>query len=106
MAKEGSQFSARERNVRSTPVNTGDPWPSLDEAEQRVLRIQAKLHQWAVDAPNRRFDDLYNLIYDPAVLALAWQRVRSNRGARSAGVDGATAQYISTVKGEQVFLSG
>ena len=86
-------------------MNTDELWPSLEEAEQRVLRIQTKLHQWAVDDPNRRFDDLYNLIYDPAVLVLAWRRVRSNRGARSAGVDGATAHYISAVKGEQVFLS-
>ena len=30
MAKEGSQFAARERNVRSAPVNTGEPWPSLE----------------------------------------------------------------------------
>ena len=86
-------------------MNTDELWPSLEEAEQRVLRIQTKLHQWAVDDPNRRFDDLYNLIYDPAVLVLAWRRVRSNRGARSAGVDGVTAHYISAVKGEQVFLS-
>src|SRR5207244_4277281 len=78
---------------------------SLDEAEQRALRIQSKLHQWAVNDPKRRFDDLYNLIYDPAVLVSAWQRVRSNRGARSAGVDGMTAHYISAVRGEQAFLS-
>jgi hypothetical protein len=32
-------------------VNTGDPWPSLDEAEPRVLRMQAKLHQWATENP-------------------------------------------------------
>jgi len=86
-------------------VNTDEPWPSLAEAEPRVLKIQTKLHQWAIDGPERRFDDLYNLIYDPAVLILAWQRVRSNRGARSAGVDGTTAHYIQAVKGEHAFLS-
>jgi RNA-directed DNA polymerase len=68
-------------------VNAGAPWPGLDEAEARVLEIQAKLHQWAKIAPNRRFDDLYNLVYDPAILMVAWSRVRTNRGARSAGVD-------------------
>ncbi|CAN5549393.1 group II intron reverse transcriptase/maturase [soil metagenome] len=68
-------------------MNTDAPWPGLKEAEARVLEIQAKLHQWAQDAPNRQFDDLYNLVYDPAVLVVAWSRVRSNRGARSAGVD-------------------
>ena len=86
-------------------MNTGEPGPSLVEAEQRVLRIQTKLHQWAVDDPGRRFDDLYNLVYDPAFLATAWRRVRSNRGARTAGVDGATVHYITAVKGEQAFLS-
>jgi RNA-directed DNA polymerase len=68
-------------------VNTGAPWPGLSEAEARVLEIQAKLHRWAKDAPNRRFEDLYNLVCDPAVLVVAWSRVRTNRGARSAGVD-------------------
>jgi hypothetical protein len=42
-------------------VNTDALWPSLEEAEARVLEIQTKLHRWATDAPDRRFDDLYNL---------------------------------------------
>ncbi|MCZ7661431.1 MAG: group II intron reverse transcriptase/maturase, partial [Thermoleophilia bacterium] len=69
-------------------MNTGAPWPSLVEAEQRVLAMQTKLHRRAVADAGRRFDDLYNLVYDPAFLVVAWARVRSNRGARSAGVDG------------------
>jgi RNA-directed DNA polymerase len=86
-------------------VNTDDPWPDADTAWSRVLKIQTKLHQWATDDPDRRFDDLYNLVYDPAVLIDAWQRVKGNRGARSAGVDGQTAYYIKAIRGEQVFLS-
>jgi RNA-directed DNA polymerase len=31
---------------------------------------------------------LWNLVCDPAVLVVAWRRVRGNRGKRSAGVDG------------------
>jgi RNA-directed DNA polymerase len=84
-------------------VNTNAPWPDLFEAEQRVLRIQTKLHQWAVDDPDRCFDDLYNLVYDPAVLLVAWARVRGNRGARSAGVDGVRPRSI--VFGKETFLS-
>ena len=38
--------------------------------------------------PGRRFDDLANLVYDPAFLVVAWSRVRGNKGARTAGVDG------------------
>ncbi|HMK97901.1 MAG TPA: group II intron reverse transcriptase/maturase, partial [Acidimicrobiales bacterium] len=84
-------------------MNTDAPWPDLDEAEARVLKIQTKLHQWAVDDPDRCFDDLYNLVYDPAVLVLAWARVRGNKGARSAGVDGVKPRSI--VFGKEVFLS-
>ena len=76
-----------------------------DEAEARVLRIQTKLHQWAADDPDRRFDDLYNLVCDPAVLVTAWERVRGNRGARSAGVDGETAFYVTAVRGDEGFLA-
>jgi RNA-directed DNA polymerase len=68
-------------------VNTGVPWPVVEEAEARVLRIQTKLHQWATDDAGRRFDDLFNLVCDPAFLVVAWARVRGNRGKRSAGVD-------------------
>jgi RNA-directed DNA polymerase len=85
-------------------VNTDASWPSLVEAEVRVLKIQTKLHQWAVDDPGRRFDDLFNLVTDPAFLTVAWDRVRGNRGARSAGVDGVRPRSI--VFGEAAFLAG
>jgi RNA-directed DNA polymerase len=85
-------------------LNDGASWPSRNEAEARVLRIQTKLHQRATDDPKRRFDDLYNLVCDPAFLVVAWRRVRGNRGARTAGVDGETAHYVEAVRGEQAFL--
>jgi RNA-directed DNA polymerase len=84
-------------------VNADAPWPDLDEAESRVLKIQTKLHQWATDDPHRRFDDLHNLVADPAFLVVAWDRVRGNRGARSAGVDG--VQPRSIVFGGDGFLA-
>ena len=52
-------------------VNTGVPWPEREWAETQVLRIQTKLHQWAIDDPDRRFDDLFNLVCDLAVLVVA-----------------------------------
>jgi len=79
-------------------VNTDAPWPDLYEAELRVLGIQTKLHQWATDGPDRRFDDLFNLVADPAFLTVAWHRVRGNRGARSAGVDGVKPRSILFTK--------
>jgi RNA-directed DNA polymerase len=75
-------------------VNTAAPWPTPEQAEVRVLNIQAKLHQWATDDPKRRFDDLYNLVCDPAFLAVAWERVRRNKGARTAGVDGVRPRAV------------
>jgi RNA-directed DNA polymerase len=97
--------AVRDMEDQEPPVNTGDPWPDADEARRRVLKIQTKLHQWASDDPDRRFDDLFNLVYDPAVLVDAWQRVLGNRGARSAGVDGQIAYYIKAIRGEHAFLS-
>ena len=75
-------------------MNVGDPWPDLFEAEHRVLVMQTKLHQWAKADPGRRFDDLANLVYDPAFLVVAWARVRGNKGARTAGVDGVEPRSI------------
>jgi RNA-directed DNA polymerase len=89
----------------AAPVNTGDPELeyAFYQAERRVLEIQAKLHRWARDEPHRRFDDLFNLVCDPAFLLVAWARVRSNKGARSAGVDGASA-YAIQARGVEGFL--
>lgn len=83
-------------------MNIGAPWPDLEEAESRVRGMQSKLHQWAVDDPDRRFGDLYNLVYDPAFLAVAWSRVQTNKGARTAGVDGIAPDSIATGAGEFV----
>lgn len=85
-------------------MNTGASWPSLEEAKARVLEIQTKLHQWSLADGERRFDDLYNLVCDPAFLLVGWNRVRSNRGARTGGVDGETARYIEQRRGTAVFL--
>jgi RNA-directed DNA polymerase len=78
-----------------TLVNTGELWPDPDEAWLRVRRMQTKLHQWAVDDPDRRFDDLYNLVHHPDFLAVAWERVRGNKGARTAGVDRVIPAFIA-----------
>jgi RNA-directed DNA polymerase len=86
-------------------VNIVAPGPVAVEAWPRVLGIQTKLHRWAVDDGDRRFDDLFGLVTDPSFLRAAWERVRTNRGARTAGVDGVTARYITTERGEDMFLA-
>ena len=69
-------------------MNTEVLWPDLDEAEHRVLVMQKKLHRWAVADPGRRFDDLANLVYDPAFLVVGTgcgQQGRTNRRHRRSG---------------------
>ncbi len=87
------------------PVNTGAVcWPHPDSAYLTVRSMQTKLHRWAGEDPSRRFGDLFNLVYDPAFLVHAWERVSTNRGARTAGIDKATAAMIETWVGIEAFL--
>lgn len=87
-------------------MNSGVSWPNFDEAWARVQRMQAKLHLWAIRDPDRAFDDLYNLVYDPAFLVHSWERVQGNKGGRTAGVDGVVPRslpklplgFLSTVR--------
>ena len=85
-------------------MNTGASWPGPVEAESRVLTMQTKLNQWATADSGRRFDDLYNLVHDPAFLVVAWRRVRGNKGARTAGVDGVAPRAIGS--GTEALLAG
>jgi RNA-directed DNA polymerase len=95
MAKGGSEISSGvEVMSGDAPMNIGALLGYPFTAGQRVLRMQTKLHRWAVADPGRRFDDLYNLVADPAFLVMAWDRVRHNIGARTAGVDKRTARAI------------
>jgi RNA-directed DNA polymerase len=68
--------------------------------------MQAKLHHWAVADPGRRFDDLFNLVHDPATLLVAFSRVAANWGARTAGVDGLAVADVEQVMGVPGFLDG
>lgn len=61
--KSGAQH--RQGSWRSgefTLVNTGVSWPDVTEAWARVLALQTKMHHWARADPDRRFDDLFNLV--------------------------------------------
>ncbi|AVH55133.1 MULTISPECIES: group II intron reverse transcriptase/maturase [Streptomyces] len=87
-------------------MNTDELEHAEYQAERKVLKIQTKLHCWARDDPHRRFDDLFNLVADPAFLLVAWDRVRGNKGARTAGVDGRTARSVEAGQGVEDFLDG
>ena len=75
---------------------------SVKEAEQRVLGWQTKLHRWAAEDEEKRFGDLFNLLCDPATLLVAWERVKRNRGSKTAGVDGQTRKRIEQMGVESV----
>jgi RNA-directed DNA polymerase len=85
-------------------VNTVAPWPSYADSQARVLHVQNKLHKWAATDQQQQFRDLFNLVYDLGTLRVAWQRVRANRGSRSAGADGVTCSYIEERVGVEPFL--
>lgn len=84
-------------------MNTGDSL--LPVAQERVLGMQTKLHRWAGDDHDRRFDDVFNLVTDLNFLLVAWDRVRRNTGARTAGIDGLTARDIEAGVGVPAFLN-
>jgi retron-type reverse transcriptase len=85
-------------------LNSDMPWPSVEDARSRVLDIQKKLHRWTKADSAKRFEDLFNLVCDRAMLVVAWDRVRSNRGSKTAGVDGRTRWYIEHRLGVARFL--
>jgi RNA-directed DNA polymerase len=87
------------------PLNNDMPPLSVEDARARVLDLQRKLHRWAKGDRAKRFDDLFNLVHDRAMLLVAWDRVRSNRGSRTAGVDGKTRNQVEHGPGVPRFLA-
>src|SRR5712664_2420055 len=99
---KGGSVSVREGSAMSQGalVNTGAvDWPVLFSAENTVARMQPNLHLWAARDPGRRFGDLFNLVYDPAFLVVAWERVSTNKGASTPGIDQATAAGVEARDG-------
>jgi len=104
---KGGSVSVKERMHMSegAPGNPGAvAWPDDFTASVMVRRMQIKLHRWAGEDHSRRFGDLFNLVYDPAFLVHAWERVAGNKGARTPGVDKATVAWIETWIGVEEFL--
>jgi RNA-directed DNA polymerase len=106
MAKGPSGIDAANTTRTETLVNTGElSWPDPDQAAWQVRQMQRKLHHWAVEDSDRRFDDVFNLVHHPDFLTVAWERVRGNKGARSAGVDRLTPASMTADAETVAFLS-
>lgn len=71
-----------------------------------LLDIQRKLYTWSRSHPDEPWRDMWNWVTHPQNLRLAWQRVASNRGARTSGVDRVTVKRIEQRVGIERFLSG
>lgn len=69
-----------------------------------ILGVQRKLYQWSKAHPDDAWRDMWGWLTDHRMLRHAWRRVASNRGRRSAGIDGMTVGRIRSRIGEQRFL--
>jgi len=72
--------------------------------EAWILSVQCKLYQWSQTNPGDNWRDMWGWLTDIRTLRCAWRRAASNRGARTAGVDGITVGRIRAKQGEQRFL--
>ena len=90
--------------LSDAPLNSGALPGRAEGPSGRVAEMQAKLHRWAAADAGRRFDDLFNFVYDPATLIVAFGRVAGNLGARTPGVDGLTAADVEEQTGVVGFL--
>lgn len=74
--------------------------------EARVLGLQRKLYQWNKANPEDAWRDMWGWVTNLRMLRHACRRVASNRGGRTAGIDGVTVGRIRNRIGEQRFLEG
>ncbi|WP_168598920.1 group II intron reverse transcriptase/maturase [Rhizobium sp. SG570] len=74
--------------------------------EAWVLGVQRKLYQQSKANPDEAWRDLWGWLTDARMIRHAWRRVSTNKGRRSAGVDGITVDRVRQRIGEQTFLDG
>lgn len=69
-----------------------------------ILKTQRSFARKAEAQPEHRFGDLYHLICRQDWLETALQQVLSNKGARTAGIDGIDKDALKTAEERQAFI--
>lgn len=72
--------------------------------EDWLLNIQRKLYQWSERHPGESYRDLWNWVIDPRNLDHAFLRVATNKGSKTAGIDGITVKWIRKKVGTEKYL--
>ena len=107
MAKGAASSPSWDWQARRPPVNTGDR--GRRSGGRGGGAATGEPDQAAPVGDRRSCTSVRrsgHLICDPALVLVAWRRVRGNKGARTAGVDGGqTARYIERERGEEAVLA-
>lgn len=69
-----------------------------------ITRIQRYFARKAQAQPTYRFRNLYSLVWKPSFLAEALDRVLTNQGSRTAGIDGVTATSLQDPDTRAMFI--
>jgi len=97
LAKEQSWRTAwRVRSLLSR-TRTGSEEIPASSPPVAALEPERAVYRGAARDEQARFGDLFNLVCDPATLLVAWERVKRNRGSRTAGVDGQTRARVEQI---------
>ena len=72
--------------------------------EAWLLSVQRKLYQWSRNNPDICYRELWNWVTDRRNLRCAWRKIASNKGSRTAGIDGMTVGRIRAGQGSEAFL--
>jgi len=72
--------------------------------EAWLLSVQRKLYQWSRNNPDICYRELWNWVTDRRNLRCAWRKIASNKGSRTAGIDGMTVERIRASSGSEAFL--
>jgi hypothetical protein len=81
--------------VSTAPAPQGNAMYVASQSDKDwLLDVQRKLYARSYENPQYVFCKLWGLVTDPRNLRVAMARVASNRGRRTAGVDGVTVSMV------------